>query len=131
MQNWLQLSVCLYIFFFTISKWWVPSDVGQISLLNKTHVQPATPPQKKKKHSVLVIIWTPCFTFNKNLDEQNYGPAKVKKTYICTLFSVHYAESDTSTHLRSLNDFCCYEKSSIKSLEILPTFATKEQTCIS
>ena len=43
MQNWLQLSVCLYIFFFTTSKWWVPSDVGQISLLNKTHVQPATP----------------------------------------------------------------------------------------
>ena len=44
MQNWLQLSVCLYIFFFTTSKWWVPSDVGQISLLNKTHVPPAPPP---------------------------------------------------------------------------------------
>ena len=44
MQNWLQLSVCLYIFFFTTSEWWVPSDVGQISLLNKTHVQPATTP---------------------------------------------------------------------------------------
>ena len=35
---------CLYIFFFTTSKWWVPSDVGQISLLNKTHVPPAPPP---------------------------------------------------------------------------------------
>ena len=46
MQNWLQLSVCLYIFFFTTSKWWVPSDVGQISLLNKTlaDVPPASPP---------------------------------------------------------------------------------------
>ena len=46
-------------------------------------------------------IWT----FNKHLDEQNYGPAKVKKTYICTFFSVHYAGSETSTHLWSLNDF--------------------------
>ena len=44
MQNWLQLIVCLYIFFFTTSKWWVPSDVGQISLLNNTHVPPAPPP---------------------------------------------------------------------------------------
>ena len=64
------------------------------------------------------------------MDEQNYGPAKVKKTYICALFSVHYAGSDTSTHLSSLNDLCCYEKPSIQipSLEILPTFATKEET---
>ena len=41
MQNWLQLSACLYIFSFTTIKWWVPSDIGQISLLNKTYVDSA------------------------------------------------------------------------------------------
>ena len=65
------------------------------------------------------------------MDEQNYGPAKVKKTDISTLFSVHYAESDTSTHLWSLT-FAAMKnlQSQILSLEFLPTFATKEETLV-